>query len=78
MALLDSGDFLRCAGGDHQAAVGPRFGAEVDHVVGAFDDLDVVLDNDERVAALHESLKHAEELGDVVEVQAGGGFVEDE
>jgi len=37
-----------------------------------------VLDDEQRVALCDEALEDEEELGDVVEMQAGGGLVEDE
>src|SRR5262249_10906515 len=43
------GDLLRGARGHHPAALGAGAGAEVDDVVGAFDDVQVVLDHDQRV-----------------------------
>ena len=44
------------------------------------DDLDhveVVLDDDDRIALVDEAVEHVEQLADVFEVQAGGGLVED-
>jgi hypothetical protein len=52
--------------------------AEVDDVVGAFDDFEIVLDDEHAVALLHEPIEDAHELRDVVEVQPGRRFVEDE
>jgi hypothetical protein len=37
----------------------------------------VVLDHDHRVASVRERVEHREQLLDVVEVEAGGGLVED-
>src|SRR5256885_9147061 len=54
------------------------FRAEVDDPVGGFDDLEVVLDDDDRVARVNQPLKNSQKNADVVEVQAGGGFVEEE
>ena len=72
-----AGDLLRRAGGDHLAALVPALGAEVDDPVGALDHVEVVLDDDHRVALVDQPLEHLEQLVDVVEVQAGGGLVED-
>ena len=55
----------------------PPFGSEVDDPIGGFDDVEVVLDNHHRVALVAQSVEHVQELRDVVEVQSGGGFVED-
>ena len=59
--------------GEHIAAVG----AEVDDPVGGLDDVEVVLDDEHRVAAVHEAMEHFEEHAHVLEVQARRGFVED-
>ena len=54
------------------------FGPELDDVVGGSDDVRVVLDDDDGVAAVEEGAEGGEEFLDVVEVEAGGGLVEDE
>lgn len=51
-------DLFGCAGGDEAAAVRAAFGAEVDDVVGALDDIEVVFDDDDGVAQGDESLQH--------------------
>ena len=53
------------------------FGAEIDDVIGRLDDVEVVLDHHHRVAVIAQPAQHAQQLGDVVEMQAGGGLVED-
>ncbi len=75
---LDHGDFLRRADGDEQPAVRAGFGAEVHEVVGAFDDFEVVLDDEQAVALFDQTLENAHEQRHVVEVQPGGGFVKDQ
>src|ERR1700735_2232985 len=77
VALLDAGDVLGRAAGDDQAAACAAFWAEVDDPVGGLDDVEVVLDDDDGVAGLDQAGQHAQELADVVEVQAGGGLVQD-
>ena len=69
---------LRRAFGHQQAAGVAAFGAQVDQPVGGADHVEVVLDHDERVAAFEQLAQGAHELGDVVEVQAGGRLVEQE
>src|SRR5581483_3784320 len=64
--------------GDEAAAGVAALGAEVDHPVGALDDLEVVLDHDERMAALDEPGEADEELVDVGQVKPGRRLVEDE
>src|SRR5262245_5775600 len=77
VALLDPGDLLGRAGGDDAPAALAAFGPEVDDPVGALDDVEVVLDDDKRVARVGEAVEDDDELSDVLEVQAGGGLVED-
>ena len=62
--------------GHDQAAALAAFGAEVDEPVGRSDDVEVVLDDHQRVAGLQQAAQAAHELGDVIEVQTGGGLVE--
>ena len=71
------GDLFGGADGDDLAAAGAAFGAHVDDPVGGLDDVEVVLDDEEGAAAFDELAEGGEELGDVVEVEAGGGLVED-
>ena len=72
------GDEFGWALGDELAAVCAGFGAEVEDPVGGFDDVEVVLDDEEGVAGIDEFLEDDEEVLDVGEVEAGGGLVEDE
>ena len=67
---------FRSAFGHDQAAALAAFGAEVDEPVGRSDDVEVVLDDHQRVAGFEQSAQAAHELGDVIEVQTGGGLVE--
>src|SRR5450759_3547808 len=70
-------DLLGRAGGDDQASGGAALRAEVDNPVGRLDDVEVVLDHQHRVAAVHQLVQHLEQHADVLEVQAGGRLVED-
>jgi len=54
------------------------FGAEFDQPVAGADHVEVVLDQDDAVARVQQLAEGAHQLGDVVEVQAGGGLVEHE
>ena len=53
-------------------------GAEVDDVVGRLHHLQVVLDDDQRMAHGQQRVEAIEQLHDVRKVQAGGRLVEDE
>src|SRR5690606_28150444 len=70
-------DVVDGAGDDEFAAAVAAFGAEVEDPVGGLDHLQIVLDDDHGVALVDELVEDFEELGDVVEVEAGGGLVED-
>lgn len=58
-------------------AAAAAFRAHVDDPVGGFNHVEVVFDDDDGVAVIAQFVQHTEQLLDVVEVQAGGGFVED-
>ena len=77
VAGLDLGDVLGRALGDDRAAAGAALGAHVDDPVGGLDHVEVVLDDEHRVARVDQPAEHAEQLADVLEVQAGGRLVED-
>jgi hypothetical protein len=77
-ALGFGGNLFRGAGGDDPAASGAAAGAEVDDVVGVGDDVEVVLDDDDRGAFRSEPVDDVEEHAGVEGVQADVGFVEDE
>ena len=64
------------AGGDDLAALSAAFWSEVDKPIGMADDFEVVFDDEEAGALFNELFEGVEEAGDVVEVEAGGGFVE--
>jgi len=77
VALRVGGDFFWGAGGDDLSAAAAALGAHVDDPVGGFDDVEIVLDDEEGAAAFDELAEGGEEFGYVVEVEAGGGLVED-
>ena len=77
MPLADADHILRRSFSHDLAAAVAAFGAHVDDPVGGLDDFEVVLDHDHGVAGVGQLVQHLEQLGDVVEVQAGGGLVED-
>src|SRR5205807_1294178 len=77
-APLVRGDLLRRSDREQFTAAVAAFGAEVDDVVGGFDQLDVVLDDQDGVAAVDEVAEGLDELGDVGVMEAGGRLVEEE
>ena len=70
------GDVRRGAGGHDAPAVIATARAQVDEPVRSVDEVEVVLDDQHGVAGSLQRAQGAQQSGDVVEVQAGGGFVE--
>src|SRR5216684_1185922 len=62
---------------DDAAAAFATFGAQVDDPVGLFDDVEMVLDDEHRVAEINKALQDVEKLSHVVEVQARRRFIKD-
>src|SRR5713226_5828495 len=62
---------------NNTAALRPGTRSQIDHPIGAFDDVEVVLDYDDRVAGIHQPVEHATEHAHVVEMEARRGLVED-
>src|SRR5262245_48947803 len=63
--------------GDDLSAAFAAFGPEVDHPIGRFNHVQIVLDNDHGVTQVYESLQHVEQLAHVLEVQTCGRLVQD-
>lgn len=78
VGFRDGDDVLWTAFGDDATAAVAAFGAEIDDPIGGFDDVHVVLDQEDAAAVFNEALEAGEKLADVVEVEPGGGFVKDE
>ena len=69
---------LRRARGHDQTARITAFRPQIDEPIRRTDHIQVVLDHQQRVPRLQQPAQGAHQLGDVVEVQAGGRFVEHE
>lgn len=74
---LNFGDFLRGTACDDAAATVTAGRTEVDDVIGDFDDVEVVFDDDDGVPVIDDRLQNVDESSDVIGVQTGGRFVED-
>ena len=61
---------------DEAATVFATLGPQVENPVRVADDIEIVLDNDDRVPEVGEAVKDFEELSNVVEVKPRGGLVE--
>ena len=63
--------------GDHDFAdADAAFRSQVDDPVGGLDDVEVVFDDDDGVAMIAQPVQHRQQLRDIVEMQAGGGFIQ--
>src|SRR5258708_15263788 len=71
-----SRNLFRSSLGYNLAAAIASFGSHVDHPIGAAYDIEVVLDDQDAAAILDQPLEGGQQLGDVVEMQAGGRRVE--
>src|ERR1700680_1123862 len=69
-------DLLGGPHGHHLTTLVPTLRTEIDHVVGRFNQLEVVLDHKYGVAAVDEIPKGADELRDVGRMQTGCRLVE--
>ena len=64
------------ARGDDLAAVLAAFGTQIDDPVGGADHIEVVLDDQQRMAGLEQQAEGAHQARDVLEMQSGGGLIE--
>src|SRR3989339_695731 len=76
IGALHLGNLLRCPRGDDPAAARPPFRTEVDDMVGAFDHVEVVLDDDDGIPHIREAHEYIEELLDVREMETDRRLVE--
>src|SRR5271165_6379049 len=76
--ILSLGDLFGRALRNDPAPGLAAFGSQVDHPVRAANHIHVVLDDQNAAAGVNQALEGIEQLCDIVEVQSGRGFVEDE
>ena len=74
---LARGDCLRACRSPRLRRRRAALGTEVDHVIGRLDDVEVVLDQEHRVAGVDEAVQRREQALDVGQVQPGRRLVED-
>ena len=77
MAVRREGHVVRRTLGDDPAAPYPALGADVDDMVGDLDDVEVMFDDDDRIAAVDKLVQHLQKQPDVLEMEPRGGLVED-
>ena len=78
MTFAASGDLFGRSYGHNLPALVARVGSEVYDPISGFYDFEVVLDDEDGVAGLHQSLEDFEQHPHVVKVEAGGRLVEQE
>ena len=70
-------ELLRTAAADDRSAVVAAFGTEVDDIVGGFDHVEIMLDDENGVAVIDEAVEDVQQTGDIGAVQTCGGFIQD-
>lgn len=66
---------LRGAGDDDGAAAIATLGAEVNEMIGALDNVQIVLDNHHGVPRVHQTLQHFQQLPHIVGMEAGSRLI---
>src|SRR5260221_2910614 len=75
--LLGASNQFRCSLYYDPAAGFAAFWTEINNPVGLLDDIEVVLDDQHRIAQRDQALQHIQQFADVVKVQAGCRLVKD-
>jgi hypothetical protein len=70
------GNVFRAARGKNLTAFFATLRTEIYEPVGSFNDIEIVLDDDDGVALVAESMQYDQQLLNVMKVQTGGGFIE--
>ena len=78
MRPLNLRDLLRCPSRDNFAAFVSRLWSQIDDPVGTFNHFEIVLDHDDRMPGVDQPLEQLQQHRDIIEMQAGSRFVEDE
>ena len=69
-------DFFRWTRGQDLSAGFPPVGSEVDDVIGALDDIEVVFDDKHCISLVDQPLKQLDQLAHIRQVESRGGFIE--
>jgi hypothetical protein len=77
MAVSAQGDVLRRPLGHDPPAAVAALGTHVDDPVGGLDDLQIVLDDQDRVALVHQRMQHLQQLAHILEMEPRRRLVED-
>src|SRR6202020_2979311 len=74
--LLHPRHLLWCPLGYEPPAFFATFGAEVNNPIGIADHIQIVFDDDDRIAQVTQPVQDVEQFSYIVEVQAGGGLIQ--
>ena len=77
VAALALRHLVRRARGDDLTAGGPALGTYIYNVIGDLHDIEVMLDDDDRIAAVDEFVQHLQQQADILEMESRRGLVED-
>ena len=66
---------FRCARGNDLPAAGTTLGPQINEPVSCFDDIQIVLNDHHRIAAVSEPVEHFEKLPDIFKVETSRGLV---
>src|SRR6185503_9798154 len=72
---VTGGDRFRCSTNDQLTSLMAALGSQIENPIGAFDDVEMMLDHQHRMPGLHEPLQAIQQALDIGEMQSGGGFV---
>ena len=70
------GEVFGCTCANQFSSTQTTVRSKVDHPVGSLDDIKVVFDHDHRITLVPQTMEDTQKLANIVEVKAGGGFVE--
>src|SRR4029077_9817324 len=78
MRIADLCDLFGRANADYFSAFISRFWSKIDSPVGALNHLKIVLDHDDRMTAVDETLKNLQQHRDVIEMESSSRFIKNE
>ena len=75
--MLDLRDLLGTPTRDHLTAAIARIRSKIDDPISELDDIEIVLDEHQRMAGINESIEHLSESANVFEVESSGRLIHD-
>ena len=78
MGIGECGNLFWCTRTNDLATIFAGLWSDIDEIIGCFDDIEIMFDNDDGMSEIGECVKDLDELSYIVGMEPGGGFVEDE